>query len=285
MKILITGVTGFVGSNLADCLTAQGYEIVGVGRRIFCESNVNKYIQCDLSKGLPFNEPVDCIIHAAAQSSYNAARIADYINGNVLATQTIARFAIEKRVKKIIYLSSISVYGDITLSVVDEQTPIINPDAYGMTKYMGEKIFEEIADRVPCLVLRLPGILGRGAHSCWLAKTIQQAREGTDIMITNVTGLFNNVVSCNDLASFIRLLIEISFQGFDVVTLGVASSLTIQEIVTRCIMGYQSQSRVIEKGNSRTSFTISSKKAQEMYGFSGSRIENIIDTYITEERA
>lgn len=282
MKILITGVTGLIGKYLAKHLNSLGHNILGVGRYKTESSDLFIYYQNEFMDDLKIEQEIDVIVHAAGQSPYNATCINDYISGNINTAKAVANLAIKKNVKTIVYLSSVSVYGDINVSTINEQTPVINSNIYGMTKYIGEKIFEEIANEIPSLVIRLPGVIGKGAHSSWLSKVVKKAQQGLDITINNPSALFNNAVSLKDLSGFIAELIKKPLSGFDVINLGAINMMKIEEIVLRCVKYYKNRSSIKVEAVKRKPFTISIEKAQSLYGFKGSRTQDIIDMYLKE---
>jgi len=282
MKILITGVTGLIGKYLAKHLNSLGHSILGVGRNMTDNSDLFKYYQSEFMEDLEIEQEVDVIIHVAGQSPYNVTCINDYISGNIHTAKAVANLAIKKNVKTIVYLSSVSVYGDINVSTINEQTPVVNPKIYGMTKYIGEKIFEEIASKIPSIVLRLPGVIGKDSHSSWLSKVVKKAQQGLEIVINNPSSLFNNVVSLKDLSDFIAELIKKPLSGFDVINLGAINMMKIEEIVLRCVKHCKNLSSIKVEVVKHKPFTISIEKAHTMYGFKGSRIQDIIDMYLKE---
>ncbi len=282
MNVLITGVTGLIGKHLAEHFASLGHRVIGVGRRQVDNPDLDNYYQNDFTGKFEIVQEIDAIVHTAGQSPYNAICVDDFIYGNILTAKAVASLAIKKKVKVLIYLSSVSVYGDIAESVINEKTPIINPDIYGMTKYMGEKIFEEIAGNVSTVALRLPGVVGKGAHSCWLAKVVNNARQGLDICINNPASLFNNVISLNDLSNFIADLIETSLTGFDIITLGATNRIKIEKIVSTCVKNCKEKSKIKIEDNLNKPFTISIERAQRVYGFTGSKMQEIINKYLSE---
>ena len=75
-------------------------------------------------------------------------------------------------VKRFIFFSSLSVYGEIKDSIVHETTPILNPGPYGASKLFGEACLKEAEKEMPSIALRLPAVLGKGARRHWLANIL-----------------------------------------------------------------------------------------------------------------
>ena len=139
-KILITGASGFVGSSFChQHAQRDDVEIRGLGRR---EMDLPGYIRADLTMPLKLDWSPDVVIHAAARSSPWGG-LAEFQQQNVLATKQVLDFCETKKVRKLVYISSSSVYyreGD-QLGMT-EQTPI-GPEFvnhYARTKFEGEEV-------------------------------------------------------------------------------------------------------------------------------------------------
>lgn len=168
MKILLTGVTGFIGNYFATKWEEKPHQVIGIARRRM-QSDLDTSIICaDLAEDVPLNEPVDVIVHTAAQSPAPNITTDAFVRNNVDAVRNLIRYAHSFDVQRFIYLSSISIYGEVSTNLLDENTPIVNPDPYGLTKYMGELLLLDESRWLPSVSLRLPGVLGKGAitHSC-----------------------------------------------------------------------------------------------------------------------
>lgn len=277
MKILLTGVGGFIGSYLAQKWQDQDNELICVCRNRKPGGLKAKVIYSDLSKGLQFNESVDVIVHAAAQSPAPGIMINDFIKSNIDSVNNIVSYAKRMNVKKIIYLSSVSIYGEVSGLVVDEDTAIVNPNIYGMTKYIGEKLLRESSD-ISVIAIRLPGVLGKGASTPWLANVMDKLRKGRKIEIYNHESLFNNIVHVDDLEIFIKHLINMDWKGFVKLTLACTEALTIKEVVCFLRECMNSSSEIELSGIYKNSFTISIDSAVKM-GFNPISVKETLYKY------
>lgn len=116
MKVIITGATGFVGRNLAERLHDDGLEIVATGRSHAIGDELQKL-------GIAFQgadilnrdrlsrafSPADCVIHCAARSG-PWGRYAEFYEANVTGTRNVIAFCKKFDIKKIIFISTPSVY-------------------------------------------------------------------------------------------------------------------------------------------------------------------------------
>jgi len=160
-KALVTGVAGFIGSHLAERLLREGFEVVGIDSfedyyaRWIKEKNIEsllknksfiflkKNISSDDFFNLPQLESFDCIFHQAAQAGVRKSWGKDfeiYTKNNILATQKLLEYAKEKDVKKFIYASSSSVYGDAKSLPFKESSPTKPFSPYGVSKLAGENL-------------------------------------------------------------------------------------------------------------------------------------------------
>lgn len=159
MKALVTGVAGFVGSTLCERLLADGHEVVGVDcfldyyPRSIKQSNLEvsnasagfsfveaSLVDMDLA---PLLEGVDCIFHQAAQAGVRASwgdEFRIYSDNNVFATQRLLEASRHSAVRKFVYASSSSVYGDTDDLPMHESSRTRPVSPYGVTKLAAEHL-------------------------------------------------------------------------------------------------------------------------------------------------
>lgn len=291
MHILLTGASSFLGRSIVPQLALAGHRIYAVWhahkanyKQDQCRFPQIDLIQADLSDievYATFPDRIDAIIHIAAVSS-KVHSIYEFIQNNVTGMKNLIEYALNKKVNYLIYLSSLSIHGRIEDTVVTEKTPIINPDMYGMSKYIAELLLCEKAININSIAIRLPGVLGIGAHRHWLSTVFTRAKNGDDILIFNPDAPFNNAVHVEDLAEFINNLLERKWHGFHVMPLGAGGLTTIKEAVERIILKTESTSRVIIKREDKSSFIISSHYAKDTFQYTPMNINEMIDKYVDE---
>lgn len=162
MRCLVTGAAGFVGSHLSERLIALGHDVVGVDRfsdyypRHYKDANIARLLDnsrfrlmehdlasCDI--GALF-DGCEIVFHQAAQAGVRASwgkTFESYVQDNVLATQRILEAARgHATVRKVVYASSSSVYGD-TLDLPMRESGATHPHSpYGVTKLAAEHLCE-----------------------------------------------------------------------------------------------------------------------------------------------
>lgn len=277
MKVLLTGAGGFIGSYLAKCWEAnESISVTGTSRAKPL-NNLNVTL-CDLAKELPFRDNYDIVVHTAARSPSSSTKVTDFIASNIEATRNLVEFALQAGVKKFIYLSSISIYGDVRVPLVDEETEVINPGIYGMTKFIGEMLIKDAGFK-SSIALRLPGVLGPGAKTPWLCNITERFKKNLPVYYYNPEALFNNMVHVSDLEKFITNLFEYDLKGFDIMTLGAKECIPIKSLVEILKRRTESGSKLIQTGKEIKSFIISTKKAESI-GFNPMCADKILDSLI-----
>ena len=157
MRSLVTGVAGFVGSSLAERLIREGHEVIGVDcftdyyARSIKEENLKgllkeerfTFFEADVSwvNLGEFLNGIDYVFHQAAQAGVRSSwgdEFNIYTSNNVLATQRLLEACKGLEMKRFIYASSSSVYGDSEELPLREQSFLKPVSPYGVTKLAGE---------------------------------------------------------------------------------------------------------------------------------------------------
>ncbi|RCW45006.1 MULTISPECIES: NAD-dependent epimerase/dehydratase family protein [unclassified Halanaerobium] len=184
MKHLVTGAAGFIGSNIAKELIKNEEEVIGVDcftdyySRDLKERNIKelknnsnfKFIEADLLK-MNLNElldKVDYVYHQAAQAGVRSSWGKDfeiYSRNNILLTQKLLEAARKsKELKKFVYASSSSVYGDTDKLPMQENNRLQPVSPYGVSKLAGENLcylyYKNF--KVPAVSLRYFTVYGEG---------------------------------------------------------------------------------------------------------------------------
>lgn len=166
MKILITGSNGFVGSKLIHKFDDLGHEVIGIDNNFETNYEIHhKTINADLALNnledlLP--NDIELIIHCAAAKSDFGISYDEYYKDNVIATSKLMDFAITTKVPKVIYYSTVSVYGHDNI-LKDENQSLNSNTVYGDTKLGGEyeaKRWVNKSNKYKLIILRPSVIYG-----------------------------------------------------------------------------------------------------------------------------
>ena len=181
MNIIVTGAAGFIGSHLCQRLVSQGYKVTGIDSfldyypRWIKEMNLAdlknnpsfKFIENNILE-LDWNsllEGVDIVIHLAAQAGVRASwgkSFLIYTKNNIEATQLMLEASKEKKLKKFVFASTSSIYGD-TADIPMKESSVVKPvSPYGVTKLAAEGLCNLYWKNygVPCVSLRYFTVYG-----------------------------------------------------------------------------------------------------------------------------
>ena len=145
-KVLVTGAAGFLGSHLVEKLHNLGHTVIGIDNMMGgYKDNIIEGIEfheldcCDLQKVQKIMKGVEIVYHCAATAHEGLSVFSPYeiTKNNYLASVSIFSAAVNEKVKRIIFCSSMARYGSQKYPFTEEMKPFpISPYAVG--KYTGE---------------------------------------------------------------------------------------------------------------------------------------------------
>ena len=151
MKVFITGIAGFLGSNLAEWCLKKNYQVLGCDNLVGGDKENIKdmdieffNIDCEnLEKMTKATKGVDVLCHAASYAHEGLSSVSPTLicRNNMMGSVATFTSAIKNNVKRIVFCSSMARYGDIPVPYKEEDIP--NPvDPYGVTKLAAENILK-----------------------------------------------------------------------------------------------------------------------------------------------
>ncbi|MDQ0232573.1 NAD-dependent epimerase/dehydratase family protein [Metabacillus malikii] len=187
MNVLVTGATGFLGKHLAERLVRDGHTVTGIGRNhVVGNQLINNGIifkQADLENRqemIRLCEKQDIVFHCGALSSPWGKYI-DFYNANVLGTMNVIEGCKTNNVKRLIHVSTPSIY-----FAFDERRDVKESDsipaqavnAYAKTKYLAEQeIDKAFMEGLPTITIRPRAIFGPGDNAI-LPRLIKVCEKG-----------------------------------------------------------------------------------------------------------
>jgi len=219
LKILLTGGTGFVGSELLKSLAKTGYyQIVLSERRIVGEASSYKQpvFVGDIGSTTEWSqaiENVDVVLHTAARAHIMKdsvqSSLAEFRRVNVDGTLNLARQAIEAGVKRFIFISSIKVNGEGEANRIYRFDDAAAPeDDYGLSKWEAEQGLKALCSEssMELVVIRPPLIYGPGVKGnlALLAKAIDK---GLPLPLDSIKNQ-RDMLGLNNLIDLIKTCIE-----------------------------------------------------------------------------
>jgi UDP-glucose 4-epimerase len=154
MKIFITGIAGFLGSHLADRMIALGHTVAGndtlIGGYIDNVPKQAEFFQidcCDIEAMTKAMQGSDVVYHCAATAHEGLSIFSpSFITRNIFqASVTTISAAIQNKVKRFVYCSSMARYGNQEYPFKETQSP--KPvDPYAIAKVAGEDVLKCLAE-------------------------------------------------------------------------------------------------------------------------------------------
>ena len=171
-KYLVTGGAGFVGSNIAKALEAEGHEVTVLDD--FSKNGHFKnligfkgdVITCDLFERVPHDMYFDAIFHEAAITDTTVMDQKAMMEQNVEAFKNLLEFAADNDIKKVIYASSAATYGNGPVPNVETQ-PTHPENVYGFSKVIMDNVarqFSEDNNDMKIIGLRYFNVYGPGEY-------------------------------------------------------------------------------------------------------------------------
>ena len=178
---IITGVCGFIGSNLALRLLEEGNRVIGfdrlVSRHINAINELSKYKNCklyniDLSApaidhelfALLGNEKVEVLFHLAANADVRFSSVYPHkdMDDGIIATFNVLKFMKLAGIKKIAYSSTSAIYGVVDKTPTPENAFYTQTSFYGASKVAGEALIQAHCESydAKCYIFRYASITG-----------------------------------------------------------------------------------------------------------------------------
>ena len=235
-RILVTGINSPLGQAVGRKLKAEEHTVVGTVRssKIITQGlPADELIPLDLESKDTFDNisgSFDAIIHVA---SISLGSPEEFLRINSTATGFLIERAQALDIGRLIYVSSMAIYGDPANMSIDEFTEIQSQSSYGGSKWQAEVLIQNAFNTIPTLTLRPPAIVGPITNYHFLSKVIQKMKSQEPfINVSNPDFLSNNVVHQNVIADFLCTLTEKkSLNKYRAVPIGSTDPIPLREII------------------------------------------------------
>lgn len=274
MNFLVTGSSSYVGKYIINGLLKKKHFVVGISRtspKIYHKNFFFKK-QDLLKQRINLKQKIDVVIHAAG-SAWMGLNSISYIESNIIASLNLYKFIKKIRPKAFFYISSRDIYGEIKSKILSEETDKINPIVYGQTKYLAEKIFENLNN---VTILRCPSILGIGTHG-WINEVVKKLKSNAPIIFNNTK--FNNFIHASELSAIILKILKKKIKN-DYYLLGCSNVVMSEKIISFLKKKLHSFSKVKKISSANNFYTISVKKISKIY--KPMSVEKTLLTYSNE---
>ena len=213
-KIMITGGSGFIGESFIKSFFNMHFhaEII-----ISLRNNRTKYlsnkgcriIQNNIENRFEFNERADILIHIASEKQ----KIDKMWSTNYLGTKNVVKWAIKSGIKKIIYISSIAVFGKNDNKTISESSRCMPMNTYARTKYAAEKLIRKdcINNNIQYLILRPSNVIDSQRLNAYpLLNFIRSINNGRFFYVKNQENVYLNYITIDNVVEILKSMVTTS---------------------------------------------------------------------------
>ena len=261
MNILITGAAGFIGHNWANylCKKYKKFKIYGIdnldnyysvnykkARLSILKKNKNFYFTKldirDKSKLATFfkKNKFSHVYHFAAQAGdrYSLENPKKYVDVNINGFINICENLVKNKIKKFIYASSSSVYGDISSFPVSENFKTIPKNIYGYSKLSNEIVAKYYSDKyqINSFGLRFFTVFGNwGRPDMFIIKLLNSIKKNNDFHLNNSGNHFRDFTHISFVLTILDCTLISKFRGHEIFNICSNKPILIKKLVNLII--------------------------------------------------
>ena len=256
MKILITGGAGFIGSTLADKLLAEGHNVVVV-------DNFNDYydvklkwqnVSANMSNGnyklyvadienkpalrkVFVENKIDCVVHLAGRAGVRPSidNPEAYVNSNILGAVHVFELMKDFGVKKIVFASSSSVYGNCKAEKFSENLNVREPiSQYAATKSSDEQFAYTYSKLygIKVVCLRFFTVYGpRQRPDLAIRKFINLIENNQPVQMYGDGTTMRDYTYIDDIIAGVRAAIDYDKTPYEIVNIGGGSPVLLRDMI------------------------------------------------------
>ena len=246
-KAVVTGGAGFIGSNLAHALCKAGWETViidrdpSLRRETLPKEALLEELDIRSTDAIqPVMEGADTVFHLAAvpRVPYSVEHPVETTDENITGTVSVLTAAARAKVRRVVYSSSGSAYGNQKTLPLSETMPANPVNPYGLQKYVGElfaKMWPEIYG-LETVSLRYfnvygPGLDPNGPYALAVGKFLQARKNNEPITIFGDGTITRDFTHVRDVVSANLLAAESTKVGKgEVINIGAGRNVAIQAL-------------------------------------------------------
>lgn len=308
--IIITGVAGYIGSQLAYYFLKKNYKIIGIDdfsnstkrdiSRLFSFKNFKFYKENINSLDITIfkKEKIDFFIHLAAVSSVEKAndnKIKTY-ESNVLGLRSAINLADKLKCKSFLFASSAAVYGNTKKFPILENHQLKSESLYGFSKIINENQISNYKNKIKMnfKILRLFNVYGgnkfleknKGVISNWINSILKNK----PLILDNKGRCVRDFIYIDDIIQIIERLLFIKKKKIEIYNIGSGNKTSLTSL-------FKTLKKVIQKKEKKYKFKIinrnlspsqieysysSNKKIKQLLNFKFTNLENGINNLIND---
>jgi len=262
MALLLTGAAGFVGGHVLAKLPNDA-EVISVGKN----SRGKRIKNIDLAKSFEIDGDFSSVIHLAGKNHLQENETsAEYFESNLNTTVNVLEFCRKKNVERIVFASSLSVYGKQLRGTITEQVPAKPDSAYSLSKLFAEQKIELYSKLygINYSILRYATIVGQGQEKTSpISIFIENCIKNQDIEIGKDS--FRNFVFVKDVVA--ATIFALKIKGNDVFNVAAEKNVSLSEAANKIKALLKSDSKIVVEVPARDNFRIDITKAKRKLNF------------------
>jgi UDP-glucose 4-epimerase len=295
--ILVTGISGFIGRNVAASLAAAGYEVIGFTRNPDLPRETarlcSRVVVGDLGHPTALKEALEGVAGVCHLAAYLPSDYADpseaepCLSVNALGTLELARAALRSGARRLIYASTASAYLRTSGPLTEES--VVSPTGhaawYQTSKVAGEFYLERLcdSDALSPVILRIASCYGPGMEPrSVLARFVACARRGEPLEVFHGGRPQADFVHVLDVAQCFVSALSAGEGGVYNVGSGCATTLLELASAAKVALGSSSPVRVLGADNLVPSGSpaLSIAKAAAAWGYAPMPLQSGLTTFV-----
>ena len=237
-NILITGINGFVGLNIYNSLK-NDYKLYGIGHGKKSDKfkTLIKYTNKSIKKSilLRYFANIDTVIHCAGSGLVGLSDNKKIFLRDINSTKNILKFASDNKKKiNIIFISSISVYGNEYKKKISEKEEIFPISNYAKCKKESEKICKKYSDKfnIGVKILRVTSLYGMGLKKQVIFDAIIKILRNEN-RFHGTGNEIRDFLHIDDFTDLIKKILRKKFKNYEVLNCGSGKDYKIKDVIQK----------------------------------------------------
>lgn len=266
--LLVTGCAGFIGSHLVDFLLKKNYKVIGLdnlstGNKFFLDLAMKKknfkFVKIDLFKDKieKYFKNIDTVYHLAANADvrFGLNHRKKDINQNIIVTYKILEAIKKNNVKKIMFSSTGSVYGESKQIPTKETAPFpIQTSLYGASKISAESIISAYCEgfKIKSYIFRFVSILGERYTHGHVFDFVKQLKKNKNLLFVLGDGnQKKSYLHINDCIEGIFKGMKFFDKKINIINLGTSEYINVKKSIQNISSVLKLKPKIIYKGGKK----------------------------------
>lgn len=222
--VLVTGSSGFIGTKVVKKMQNSNIIVDSINSRHIDLRNRNQVMKLNSA---------DVVIHLGGKIPQKGLEWNEYFDNNVIGALNILEYCMQKKVKKLIYVSTY-VYGKPEYCPVDEKHPVNPHTPYSESKYIGERLCEFFCNNsdLNVTILRPFNIFGESMREGFLiSNLINSLKTDKKLAIINKNSK-RDFLYVDDFVDLLVKILDYDFK-FEIFNVGSGTSYSFAQIINK----------------------------------------------------